>query len=164
MDRPWFRYLSVSLIVGLLLLALSQGQGFTSSVEAQDTNLLVNGNFDELGFPWHFPNHFVAEGWYRWWIEGTWIPEYDDVAKPNGGRTEIYIDGGHAQVYFAYGNRYTAGIYQVVDGVTPCRPYEFSMWARTHSHFNRANPQSRIGLDPLATPFNTAPNTQGIYN
>jgi hypothetical protein len=128
---------------------LGIGYSVTRPVEALSGNLLVNGNFDELPFIGPlYPNHFVAGGWDRWWIHGSVLPEYDDVNKPGGVRQDIYVDGGHAQVYFKWGPTYTAGIFQVVEGLTPCRPYQLTMYARTHS-LSGARPGSRIGLDPL---------------
>ncbi|MGB9890465.1 MAG: hypothetical protein ACPLTQ_12485, partial [Anaerolineae bacterium] len=110
-------------------------------------NLLVNGNFDDPAYPfyWRYPNHFVAGGWIRWWIHGSVLPEYDDARAQRP-----YYDGGHAQVYFKWGDTYEAGIYQVVSGLTPCTPYRFTMWARNHS-LEGSLPHARIGLDPEGT-------------
>ena len=58
------------------------------------------------------------------------------------------MDGGHAQVYFKWGINYTAGIYQTVSGLMPCRPYQLTMHTRTHS-LGGVHPHARIGLDPL---------------
>ncbi len=116
-----------------------QAEVFTSG------NLLVNGNFDELPFYWAYPNHFIPGGWERWWIHGTVLPEFDDI---KGGREHIRVDGDHALVYFKWGANYTAGVFQVVHGLTPCRPYELTMYARTHT-LAGALPHARIGLDPV---------------
>jgi len=109
-------------------------------------NLLVNGSFDDpaYSFYWRYPNHFVAGGWIRWWIDGTVLPEFDDA------RSRPWYDGGHAQVYFKWGDTYEAGIYQVVTGLAPCTPYRFTMWARNHS-LEGVLPHARIGLDPQGT-------------
>ncbi len=115
-------------------------------VTQPSANLLVNGNMEELPFYWRYPNHFIAGGWIRWWIHGTVLPEYDDVRPSRPWR----YDGDHAQVYFKWGNGYTAGIYQVVSGLTPCTPYRLTMWARNHS-LESALPHARIGLDPQGT-------------
>ncbi|MGC9396819.1 MAG: hypothetical protein ACP5J4_18395 [Anaerolineae bacterium] len=119
---------------------------------ALSDNLLINGNFDELAFYWAYPNHYIAGGWERWWIHGTIMPEFDDI---RGGRANTYVDGSHAQVYFKWGNTYTAGIFQVVDGLTPCRPYELTMHARTHT-LEGAFPHTRIGLDPVGAQLTSA--------
>ncbi len=133
------------LILCSLLVILGIGYSTARPTKALSDNLLVNGNFDELPFYWAYPNHFVAGGWDRWWIHGTVLPEYDDV---KGVRESIYVDGGHAQVYFKWGDNYTAGIFQVVNGLTACRPYELTMHARTHT-LEGARPGTRIGLDPV---------------
>lgn len=138
------RYVASFLVLCGLLIVLGISYSVTQPAEALSDNLLVNGNFDELPFYWAYPNHFVAGGWDRWWIHGTVLPEYDDV---KGVRANYYVDGGHAQVYFKWGSTYTAGIFQVVGGLTPCRPYELTMHARTHS-LAGTHPGSRIGLDP----------------
>lgn len=114
--------------------------------KTQATNLLVNGSMEE-GFYWKYPNHYVAKGWNRWWIHGTVLPEYDDT------RTwRPHFDGNHAQTYFKWGNAYTAGIYQVVSGLTPCTPYQLAAWSRNHS-LEGALPHARIGLDPEGRDF-----------
>lgn len=116
----------------------------------QDPGLLVNGNFDQIPFYWRVPNHFIAGGWARWWMQGSVIPEFDDVRAWRPWR----YDGDHAQIYFKWGATYEAGIYQVVDGLTPCTPYRLTMWARNHSSRNIL-PHARIGLDPQGTPLTT---------
>lgn len=117
-------------------------------VESQSgqPNLLVNGDFDDPNYPfyWRYPNHWVAGGWIRWWIHGTVLPEFDDA------RQRPWYDGGHAQVYFKWGDTYEAGIYQVVSGLTPCVPYRLTMWARNHS-LEGVLPHAKIGLDPEGT-------------
>lgn len=116
-------------------------------------DLLINGNMEELPFYWKPPNHFIAGEWRRWWIGGGDIPEYDDVRS---WRPQRY-DGHHAQVYFRWGEPYTAGIYQRVQGVEPCRFYEFEMYGRNHSH-DYTNHHARIGIDPLGRVYNTIDN------
>ncbi|MGQ9466389.1 MAG: hypothetical protein ACUVSG_01900 [Anaerolineae bacterium] len=127
-----------------------QGWLPAAPVETQSLqpNLLVNGDFDDPNYPfyWRYPNHFVAGGWIRWWIHGTVLPEFDDA------RSRPWYDGGHAQVYFKWGDTYEAGIYQVVNGLTPCVPYRLTMWARNHS-LDGVLPHAKIGLDPGGTPL-----------
>jgi hypothetical protein len=148
-----------ALVAMALLVALAFGPGSVawgaggvppkektpSARQAQAENLLANGSMEQ-GFYWRYPNHYVANEWSRWWIHGTILPEFDDVrpTRPN------HYDGDHAQVYFKWGASYTAGIYQVVSGLTPCTPYRFTMWARNHS-LESAKPRARIGLDTQGT-------------
>ena len=123
-------------------------------------NLLVNGGMDDLPFYWMYPNHFVAGGWNRWWIHLSMLPEYDDTrtTRPNH-------EGDHAQVYFkwfAKGDEYHAGIYQVVDGLMPCVPYRFTMWARNHT-LEGVKPQARIGLDTQGTQLTSGPEDGAVF-
>lgn len=155
------KYLSCLLII-LLTLAIPQGdiaQGTADAVgqakvavssHTEADNLLVNGNMEELPFYWKPPNHFVAGGWRRWWMQGD-IPEYDDV---RAWRPERY-DGNHAQVYFRWGATYTAGIYQRVLDITPCAFHQFSMYGRNHSQ-EGADHHARIGLDPYGRTCGTS--------
>ncbi len=117
----------------------------TLSVQSS-ANLLVNGSM-EGDYRWRYPNHYVAPLWIRWWIHGSDLPEYD---LTRGSRSYVYYDGERAQVYFIWGKTYTAGIYQVVTGLTPCVPYRLTAWARNHS-LESALPHARIGLDPQGT-------------
>ncbi len=154
----------VSLLLTGLLVFVSFGEIVTAhDVGSLSENLLLNGSFDDLRFEWFYPNHFVAGGWERWWIHGSVLPEFDDVAKPGGAREHIYIDGGHAQVYFKWGDTYTAGIYQVINGLTPCRPYRLTMHGRTHS-VEDAQPGSRIGLDPLGERLTLSADDSAVHD
>ncbi len=149
--------LQIGFVLCMLLVGLNMPSGIRQT-DANGGNLLTNGSFDEEdpqthGFKWFPPNHFVAPDWHRWWIN-AWpsdplIPEYDDM-RP-GGRWPP-VDGAHAQVYFKWGHTYTAGIYQVVEGLTPCQPYELRMYARSEG-VNSTVPHTRIGLDPEGTPL-----------
>jgi hypothetical protein len=119
-------------------------------ITAGDGNVLVNPGFEDGDFTWHYPNHYVAADWKRWWIHGTDVPEYTDTGW---GRTPY--EGSHAQIYHSHQN-YTAGIYQVVNNVTACRPYQLSMYTKTHSGYAYTVPHSRIGLDPYGTKIDRA--------
>lgn len=128
---------------------------------AAEGNLLVNGGMDDLPFYKMYPNHHVAGAWNRWWIHLTVLPEYDDtrLARPNH-------EGGHAQVYFKYfgkGEEYHAGIYQVVENLTPCVPYRFTMYARNHT-LDVVKPRARIGLDPLGTQLTSEPKEGAVLS
>lgn len=147
---PW-RYI-LTFIMLCSLLVLHPGTAVTPAARGDDGDVLVNGDFeDNNGFDWFPPNHFLAPGWYRWWINtppATQIPEYDDM-RPNTLRWPPY-SGLHAQVYFKWGSNYHAGIYQVVQNVTPCVPYEFSMVVNSRGVVG-TEPHTRVGLDPQGT-------------
>lgn len=109
-------------------------------------NLLVNGSMEE-GFYWKYPNHFIANGWKRWW-QGNVVPEYDDVRDWRPWR----YDGHHAQIYFGYWEAsYTAGIFQRIQ-VQPCTFYQFDMYGRNHSKAG-ADHHARIGIDPFGRSY-----------
>jgi hypothetical protein len=149
--RGYVRHLTTAALLAALMFGkqeISRGvnevPGSEEPFDAQQIqagNLLVNSSMEE-GFYWKHPNHYVANGWQRWWIGGA-IPEYDDV---RAWRPHRY-DGNHAQVYFRWGSSYTAGIYQQV-AVRPCTYYQFSMYGRNHSN-TEVNHHARVGIDPL---------------
>ena len=111
---------------------------------AQEENLLVNGHMED-GFYKRYPNHYVANDWHRWWIHETVLPEFADTQQTDPNRP--HYEGKRAQAYFLWGASYTAGIFQVVEGLTPCTPYRLATWARNHSLEN-VLPHARVGLDP----------------
>jgi hypothetical protein len=117
---------------------IPEKEGWIPTKDEQAENLLVNGSMEE-GFYWKYPNHYVANGWKRWW-KGKVIPEYDDVREWRPWK----YDGTHAQVYF-WTYPYTAGIYQRV-AVQPCTLYQFSMYGRNHSS-SEIDHHARIGID-----------------
>jgi len=154
MKRRLWQPVIAALLAALLLwngkisVGAGDGPGEREPFVIQQTekeNLLVNGSMEE-GFYWKYPNHYVANGWRRWWV-GDDIPEYDDV---RAWRPERY-DGNHAQVYFRWGRPYTAGIYQQVV-VRPCTLYQFSVYGRNHSG-EYVNHHARVGIDPLGRKY-----------
>jgi hypothetical protein len=121
-------------------------------------NLLLNGSMED-GFYWRYPNHYVAHNWARWWIDGTILPEFDSTRDT---RPHYEGDGGDkAQVYFKWGDSYTAGIYQVVENVVPCAYYQLDVWARNHS-VEDALPHARAGLDPDGTQLTKDDKSGGV--
>lgn len=144
-----WRYVWV-LILLFSLLATYPGADALPAARANNGNVLVNGDFEDSGFNWFYPNHFLAPGWYRWWINNppaTMIPEYDDNRRENRWPP---FNGVHGQVYFKWGSNYHAGIYQVVENLTPCVPYEFYMHVNSRGNAG-TQPHARIGLDPQGT-------------
>jgi hypothetical protein len=147
MNQSTGRLLIVTLLTTVILNAEEVSWGAEKIPEKEDRiaikdeqaeNLLLNGSMEE-GFYWKYPNHFIAQGWQRWW-KGNVIPEYDDVRKWRPWR----FDGSHAQVYF-WTWHYTAGIFQRVT-VQPCTLYQFSMYGRNHSS-SEIDHHARIGID-----------------
>jgi hypothetical protein len=110
------------------------------------TNLLVNGDMDQLGFYWRPTNHFVAGMWYEWFWTGA-IPEFLDggikyhnvcYPPPAGLCTD-----NHSQGYIRWGAAYVAGIYQPVS-VAPCTLYQFTAYNRNDDN----NYHPKVGIDP----------------
>lgn len=150
MKRHIYYILSLVLLLTLMLgqgTARGKGQLRQEDIPPRSTtnDVLVNGSM-EGDYHWHPPNHYIAPGWERWWIHGTIMPEFEF----SRGSHTYYYDGNRSQVYFKWGDYYTAGVYQVVTGLTPCTPYELKMWARNHS-LSGALPHAKIGLDPQGT-------------
>ena len=137
-------------IISWLLILIGGGFLFlrqqepTQANETSSDNLLINSGFEDGAFQHFYPNHYVAANWNRWWIHGTPAPEFTDA----GHGREPYA-GSHAQIYHSW-SAYTAGIFQQINGLTPCRPYELTMYAKTNSP-GSTTPHTRIGLDPTGT-------------
>jgi hypothetical protein len=122
----------------------------TPSAPAVATNLLVNGDFDQVGFYWRYPNHYVAGGWFEYWV-GRNLPEFIDGGSiyhnscypipPNG-----ICGNNHSQGYIRWGAPYIAGIYQLVPA-TPCASYNFSGWVRN----DQSNYHPKVGIDVKGT-------------
>ena len=163
MNNSRWRFIWMVLLLGCLLMAnpgvasAPLGQEDDGNPQTEGVNLLRNGGFEEEdpgthGFKWFPPNHFLALHWYRWWVN-SWpaqpqIPEYDDM-RPTSKRWPP-LEGNHAQVYFKWGPNYLAGVYQVVEELTPCVPYEFSMYVNSQGNPGTVA-HARIGLDPEGT-------------
>lgn len=120
------------------------------------TNLLLNGDMDQLGFYPRPTNHYVARKWFEWWGDYTTIPEFIDgginhhnvcYPMPASGRchdeeNDIY---NSSQGYIRWGRpTYIAGIYQPVHDVTPCRPYLFEIYNRNDA----SDYHPKVGIDP----------------
>ena len=127
-----------------LILIGTSSISYLKPIAAENGNVLVNPGFEDGSFREYYPNHWVAADWNRWWIHGTTAPEYTDAAW-----ARFPYEGNHAQIYHSWGD-YTAGIFQVVDGLTACRPYQLTMYTKTNAGSGTL-PHSRIGLDPTGT-------------
>jgi hypothetical protein len=141
-------HITLPLIIVLILIGTPAASRIRT-VTADDGNLLLNGDFEGvfLAYP-HGPSgwDYVAEHWSRWWIHGTSVPEYTDALW---GRTPY--EGERAQIYHAFPN-YTAGIFQIIEDLTACRPYRLSAFTKTNAGAG-TTAHSRIGLDPYGTNF-----------
>lgn len=156
-------------ILGALLFSITdlvRGAGpsqstATSQVDASaEGNLLINGALNG-DYYWESPNHYIAPNWYRWWIDGSALPEYyyEDYICVDDGTERC-----RSQRLHRLPQSFEAGIYQVVTVTTPCIPYQFSAWSRSES-LEGANPHVRIGLDPAGTTLVPAgPEHGAVFN
>jgi hypothetical protein len=123
---------------------------------APGDNLLINGDFDQLGFYWRPTNHYVGGMWYEWWGNYNAIPEFIDgghphhnecYPKPADGRchdSSVIDYNNSSQGYIRMGAPFIAGVYQqITENIVPCTPYTFEMWNRNDS----ASYGARVGID-----------------
>jgi hypothetical protein len=141
-------YILLSLAMAITLIGAPSATHY-DPITAEDRNLLSNGDFEGVFI--EYPKggggkDYIAEGWSRWWIHGTSIPEFSDAIW---GRDPY--QGNHAQIYHSW-PKYTAGVYQVITDVLTCRPYELTMYTKTNAGYS-TSPNSRIGIDPEGITF-----------
>lgn len=158
--RVLFRPRAAAAVVVLLAVSV------IFSVQAQETNLVVNGGF-ESGFAslaGTAPRN-VATGWTPWNAPRTsGMASFENVspkyiaastATTNGVIPRIR-SGSDAQIYYAFYETFDGGIYQQISGLTPGTELRFSVysyiWSTTYDDPNVSeDPGSvafRIGIDP----------------
>ncbi len=153
-----------------------------AAVTAQGPNLLQNPGF-EAPFAASIPgkeNCLIATPWVAWYVQGSeydtsrgyrLAPEYKMATRadyPLNGRVR---NGDLSQQFFHSFGSFEAGVYQVVQNVTPGATYKLEMWIQTWSCSDEStglcsgntsggpSPMHvRIGLDPTGgtDPFNPA--------
>ncbi len=121
--------------------------------DAQAGDLLINGSMDDTAYPfyWRPTNHFVAGMWYEWWA-GDQLPEFIDGGHPHHNNCYPPAPAGqlchaynyHSQGYIRYGGYFIAGIYQVVNNVTPCTYYRFEAYNTNEYEGMR----TKVGIEP----------------
>jgi len=129
-----------------LSLTETPADALATGSSAANGNLLQNGELNG-DYYWKYPNHFVAPGWSRWWVDGSAVPEYyyEDNKCVDDGTNRC-----RSQRLQRRPETYEAGIYQVVTVTTPCVPYRLTAWSRSEG-VNSMIPHVRIGLDPAGT-------------
>ncbi|HNT78585.1 MAG TPA: hypothetical protein PKH77_26545 [Anaerolineae bacterium] len=132
----------------------AQQQRFPNIASAPG-DLLANGDMDDPNhrFYWRPTNHYVAGMWYEWWI-GDVIPEfldggvpYHNICYPVPPDGKCYNKPYYnlSQGYILYNmNRYTAGVYQIVNDLTPCTLYSLTAYNSNEG----AGYTSKVGLEP----------------
>ena len=121
-----------------------------------DEDLLANGGLNG-NYYWAKPNHYVAPEWGRWWIDGSFLPEYDRSRD-----SDPYIEGDRSQRMHCWGSTFVSGLYQVTT-VTPCTNYQLDGWIRSDS-VTGAHPNTRIGLDPTGTQLTSSQSSGAVYS
>ncbi|MBN1259692.1 MAG: hypothetical protein JXB35_03340 [Anaerolineae bacterium] len=121
---------------------------------ANGENLLKNGDFDDpnYDFYWRPPNHYVAGMWFEWFLM-PYLPEFIDGGIPYHNECYPQPEGvpcygvtppNRSQGYIRWGEPYMGGVYQLVEDVTPCTLYQFTVYNRN----DRSNFNPRVGIDP----------------
>jgi hypothetical protein len=88
-------------------------------------DLLTNGNMDQLGFYWRYPNHWIPGAWFEWFSTFYRIPEFNDGHERGFAHTLP-----SSQRLQLWGGDYAGGLMQSVT-VTPCAYYRRPwMWPR----------------------------------
>jgi hypothetical protein len=173
------KYISVSIVVTVLIVV--SFLTYSSMMLAQENSrmasfnsgLLINGDFDQLGFYFRPPNHFVADSWFQWWGDYTNIPEYIDGGHPHHNQcypnppntlchndtTQIY-NNSQGLIRYGYGS-FFAGIYKPVENVYPCALYTFEIWNRNDADGRFYHPT--IGIEPTGWII-TQPSGNPLWN
>jgi hypothetical protein len=111
---------------------------------------LVNPSFEGVSGPggWTRKTHtgqefgevYVPEGWVAWWAEGLYRrPEMKVIPKQAPFLDPLRIaEGSWGLQSFTYYGRQNAGLYQVVEGLTPGATYSFD--ALAHAWSNHRDP------------------------
>ena len=134
------------------------------------TNLLRNPSVEvgwtrETHTGQEFGEVFVPEGWTAYWREGGTVPH--DPANANGyGRPEMHVinreapfldpprirSGERALQFFTFYRIHDAGVYQVVEGLTPGQRVMATGWAHGWSSAKddaRCSDGSHVGCGPV---------------
>ncbi len=110
-------------------------------------DLLINGNMDEQGFYWRYPNHWIAGSWFEWFSTAERIPEFDD-----GHRRNIYHTAPSSQRLQLWGATYAGGLMQSA-AVEPCHYYRFRAYGESRPGSDNPPPvpvdsHMKVGIEP----------------
>ena len=171
-----FTILTISIVlISMSLITYSRlsRAGDSTRLNSIPGNLLINGDFDQLGFYSRPPNHLVGDTWYEWWGDYTNIPEYingghpfHNQCYPNPPNTLCHNDdtqtfnNSQGLIRYGYGS-FLAGIYKPVENVYPCMLYKFEIWNRNDADSYYYRPT--IGIDPNGWII-TQPSGNPIHN
>jgi hypothetical protein len=115
--------------------------------ESTSGNLLPNGNMDQLGFYWRYPNHWIAGGWFEWFSVVLRIPELND-----GYERGFYHSYPSSQRLQLWGAGYAGGLMQSVT-VAPCSYYRFQAYGQSRPGSDDPPPVNvashmKVGIEP----------------
>jgi hypothetical protein len=110
-------------------------------------DLLTNGDMDQMGLYWKYPNHYIAGAWYEWFSTRLLIPEYT-----NGNERGFVHTPANSQRMQKWGASYAGGLMQSAV-VTPCTYYRFQAYG--HSRPGSQDPpptyvdsHMKVGIEP----------------
>jgi len=110
-------------------------------------DMLTNGDMDQMGLYWKYPNHYIAGAWFEWFSTRYRIPEYT-----NGNERGFVHTPANSQRMQLWGGSYAGGLMQS-PVVTPCTYYRFQAYG--HSRPGSKDPplvyvasHMKVGIEP----------------
>ena len=115
--------------------------------ESAPGDLLTNGNMDQLGFYWRYPNHWIPGAWFEWFSTFYRIPEFNDGHER--GFAHTYPSSQRLQLW---GGDYAGGLMQSVT-VTPCAYYQLKAYGQSRPGADNPPPvdvasHMKVGIEP----------------
>ncbi len=110
-------------------------------------DLLRNGDMDQEGFYWRYPNHYIAGGWFEWFSTRLEIPEFT-----YGDRDYFIHTPPGSQRIQKWATTYAGGLMQSPT-VTPCTYYRFQAYGHSRPGNEPPPPvpvasHMRVGIEP----------------
>jgi hypothetical protein len=112
-------------------------------------DLLTNGDMDQLGFYWRYPNHWIPGGWFEWFSMNHRIPEFN-----NGNERNFVHSLPSSQRLQLWGGEYVGGLMQSVT-VTPCTYHQLTAYGQSRPGTGRlplvpVESHMRVGIEPYS--------------
>lgn len=110
-------------------------------------DMLTNGDMDQMGLYWKYPNHYIAGEWFEWFSTRYRIPEYT-----NGNERGFVHTHANSQRMQLWGGSYAGGLMQS-PVVTPCTYYRFQVYGHSRPGSNDPPPvyvasHMKVGIEP----------------
>jgi hypothetical protein len=118
------------------------------AAESTAGDLLTNGDMDQMGFYWRYPNHWIAGGWFEWFATTVGgIPEFDD-----GHRRGFAHTPPSSQRLQLWGVTYAGGLLQS-PSVQPCTYYQLQAYGQSRPGSDDPPPvkvasHMKVGIEP----------------